>query len=287
MATTTNAATSATSSSSLNPYMANLAQFAQMYGATDASSFYNSPSIFMNSMMMDPSMSMMAMCNPMMAMNPMMNPMMSQMLNPQAYDARQRGINPMDSFFFGKDSEKFAKYNQENVNIQDGLRLLAEYAAADNQDDFKSAYDNLVNAQKQRIKSLQPNISGADLDVAARTQINNQFAQMSGGISLSQALKHNGDNCFWQGIKDILSCGYLNDKRTVQENIAHVDGVVSTQRKREKAVQWVGRGVATAGLLVGGGKMLVMKGKHPYLRTLGGIMLALGSIGAIGSATKS
>ena len=227
-----------TVTSAVSPYMTGLAQFSQAYGATDADSYYN-PSIFGY---MDPSMAMMSMCNPMMM--GLYNPaMMQQMFTPSAYDAMQRGISPMGSFYFNQ-PENFARYNHQNTNIQDGIRLLGEYAVSDNQDDFLATYQNLVASTKQRIKFMEPSISDADLETAARTQINTQFAQTC-GASLSQVLKQHGDNPFWQGMKDVFSLGLFKDKQTVQENIAYVNGAYGTpQRKRDEALKWVGRGAA-------------------------------------------
>lgn len=235
-----------------NPYMAGLAGFAQAYGATDAESLYNSSSIFGNPMMSmaDPAMAMMGMMNPMMM--GMYNPMMKQMFTPAAYDAQRNGINPAGSFYFGGESAKFQQYNNQTLVGQNGLKQLHQYAMSDNQDDFMATFNNLLNIEKQKIKTLQPNIDDETLNQVAKAAIRENYSRLTGGISLDQVLQKNGDNPFWQGMKDIFSFGMGWDKQTVQENMAYINDapMSSSQRTRESAMQWLGRGTAIAGALL-------------------------------------
>ena len=242
----TNAVTAAGS-----PYMAGLAQFDRMYSATDADTLYNNPSIFYNPMtsMADPAMAMMGMMNPMMMGY---NPMMQKMFTPASYDAQRNGINPMGSFYFGGKSEQFQQYNNQTLVGQNGLKQLHQYAISDNQDDFEATFNNLLNIEKQRIKTLQPNIDDVTLNQVAKAAIRENYSRLTGGVSLDQVLQKNGDNPFWQGMKDIFSFGMGWDKQTVQENIAYINDapMSSSQRTRESAMQWLGRGAAVVGALL-------------------------------------
>lgn len=233
----------ATKGLTVNPFMcgggaygAQLAAFANAYANTDP--LYSS-SIFnmygdMNPMMMS-----------------MMNPFMARAYNPAAYDAMQNGINPMGAYYF-QNSEKFMTYNTQRNSINNGIRQLVDYAMSDNQDDFYTAYNNLLTNECNRLKSLMPNMGAEELRAQAKATINTTFMNMNGGNSIQKVLKENGDHPYWQGVKDTLCFGLFNDKRTVSDNIAMVEDMDmnGSQRKRERTVQWLGR-LSLGGLGVG------------------------------------
>lgn len=218
-------------------YGAHLAAFANAYANTDG--FYNS-SVF-DMYHMDPMMSM--------YMNPMMNSFYKKAYNPAAHDAMKNGINPMEALFFGN-SEKFATVNAQRNAINNGIRQLVDYAMSDNQDDFYTAYNNLLTNECNRLRALMPNMSAEELRAQAKATINTAFMNMNGGNSIQKVLKENADNPFWQGVKDVLGFGLFNDKRTVSNNIAMVEDMDmnGSQRRRERTVQNVGRGTGVLAL---------------------------------------
>lgn len=213
----------------------------------------------------------------------MMNPMIRMMMsgyNPAAYDAMKNGINPMGSYFFKK-PEQFMTYNVQQNSIKNGIRQLVDYAISDNQDDFHTAYQNLLTNEYNRLKTLMPNMDETTLRKHAQASINTAFQNANRGMSIQKTLKDNGDSPFWQGCKDVFSLGLLGDKKTVTDNIALIEGLDTNgpQRKREKNIQGIGRAVAGIGAtLAAVGGLIIAPGITLGALAIAGVAIGLGKI---------
>ena len=250
-----------------NPYASNLANFANAYASTDPMEFYgNQVGLpFGGSSSMNPMVGggqfgdMMGMFS-MMGTNPM------ALYNPLNQASMDMGRNPYDAYSYRNNPEAQRAAMDSSTAIETGLANLHGAITSDNQDSFYNIYTNLYAAIKNDLISRYGYSENDErLDRLVKQTIAQSY-QRQAGKTLTEALQANGDSPFWQGCKDVLSLGILNDKRTVQDNINLVTngGTDDNAKYLENNKQTAGRVVTTAGSVIVGGSIL--KGVGAFLK---------------------
>lgn len=139
------------------------------------------------------------------------------------------------------------KINASMEGVKGAATALKDKIMKNEQDQIKEAYDKYVNAVAAAYGD------GSPQDIQARAK--SLYAQMNGGVTLTQDLREYGHGSFTQGMLQSLTLGTYY-KNSAEDNVAYTTN--SPVATGEKASQNVGR-IAGAGV-VGGATYGAVKG---------------------------
>ena len=134
------------------------------------------------------------------------------------------GVNRQVTSYNNQNNARF-EMQSKNGSIEYQVKILAQEIKANNQDNVKAAYQNLLNAIKTAYGSQ---LQGSEEEKMAtlRQYADSVYTQMTGSY-MTEDLKENGRSAFGDGFMKIFSFG-MGNKRSVAENLEMITGQEQT-----------------------------------------------------------